>query len=204
MELSNVDVAGAEKLWHKNYILTSDIVFPQQYESFDWNGDGSADWDINDRKGFSPIGDTGSGERQKIPFSGYFNGNGHYITNLYIGRNQQYIGLFGNLGEGGVIEKLGIKNIHISYKGDFIAGALTARVSGTEENPSYINECCVIGGEISATDEFTIGGLIGYADYAKVTNCYTTINLHATEHVGGIIGSMQFGSEMVNCYASGI
>lgn len=203
MELSNVDVAGAEKLWHKNYILTSDIVFPQQYESFDWNGNGSADWDINDKKGFSPIGDTGSGERQKIPFRGYFNGNGHYIKNLYIGRNQQYIGLFGNLGEGGVIEKLGIKDIHISYKGDFIAGALAARVSGTEENPSYINECCVIGGEISATDEFTIGGLIGYADYAKVTNCYTTINLHATENVGGIIGSMQFGTEMVNCYASG-
>lgn len=204
MELSNVDVSGALELWHKNYILTNDIVFPEQYESFDWNGDGSADWDLEDKKGFSPIGDSPYGQRQKVTFNGYFNGDGHYITNVYINRNQKYIGLFGDLGEGAIVEKVGIRNINISYKGDYIGGALTARVSGTQENPVYINECCIIGGNITTENEFTIGGLIGYADYAKVTNCYTTINLHGSSDVGGVIGSMNFGTEMKYCYASGV
>ncbi len=95
--------------WNQSFILTADITFDADEQLVDWDGDGSADWDTEDQKGFSPIGSFGQG------FKGKFNGQGHKVSNLYINRTtQSFIGLFGYTYSNATIENIGIINCNIT------------------------------------------------------------------------------------------
>ena len=60
----------------------------------------------NDGAGFESIGTEASS------FKGSFDGKGYKITNLYINRpGTDYVGLFGYVGSGGVIENVGLENV---------------------------------------------------------------------------------------------
>jgi len=204
IKLSNVDKAGADTLWNKSYRLISDISFNEDETLVDWNNDGSAIWNLADQKGFAPIGDISSGTRQKVPFTGSFNGAGHYISNIYINRNENYLGLFGFVGMKGRIDSLGIKNVRITAEGGWIYGVLAARVDGSAiGTKATVNQCCAIGGTLNFVNESRAGALIGYTNYVDILNCYSTVNITGSEYLGGLIGYMDFGVNLLNCYSSG-
>jgi hypothetical protein len=202
--LSCVDSIGADTLWKKHYVVINDIQFGSDKTKVDWNNDGFSNWDVKDQKGFSPIGDGLSGQRQKVNFTGTFNGKGHYVSNLYIYRNENYIGLFGLLGPGSVVDSLGVVNATIYSDGGWIYGVLAGKADGLKSvTKAVIKNSCVIGGSITIKDEVDLGGLIGYANCVDVLNCYSTVTINGSCSIGGLIGSMDFDINLQNCYASG-
>ena len=59
--------------------------------------------------GWQPIGTTDN------PFTGTFDGQGYEIRDLFINRpDESYVGLFGWVGEGGVIKNLGVVNTDVT------------------------------------------------------------------------------------------
>ncbi|MBK8175108.1 MAG: hypothetical protein IPK66_07545 [Rhodospirillales bacterium] len=93
-ELQNIrnNPAGA-------YILGNDI---DAAKTASWNGEA----------GFLPIG------TEADPFTGVFNGNGRQIRNLYINSAASRVGLFGQIGAGGVVHNIVL-----------IAGSVTAKTT---------------------------------------------------------------------------
>ena len=63
------------------------------------------------------------------PFTGVFDGNNHSILNLTINANENSnssLGLFGCIGQGGLVKNLGIEDVNIiliaGYSSDFVGG----------------------------------------------------------------------------------
>ena len=85
-------------VWSSHFIQTADI-----------NASDTRNW--NDGKGFKPIGFDYDNS-----FTGVYDGLHHLITDLYINRPGQYVGLFGYVagGEGQVVRKVNLQNIHLT------------------------------------------------------------------------------------------
>ena len=138
--------------------------------------------------------------------SGYYDGNGHKITNLYINRPGEYIGVFcGFLGE---IKNLGVEVSSGGIKGK-AGGALAANigntsgfVTGKRSFANNISNCWVTGGKITGLGKGETGGLFGGVSVLTLSNCYSTIDVEGTGKVGGLAGSASV-QNMHHCYASG-
>jgi len=138
-------------------------------------------------KGWQPIGADNS------TFVGSFDGQGYEIYDLFIDRpDESSVGLFGAVGEAGVIENVGVAGNVTGYDND---GGLVGRNEGTVAN-SY-STCNVIG-------NLNVGGLVGKNDNSEgtVTNSYATGNVTGNDNVGGLVGWNREGT-MSSCYATG-
>jgi hypothetical protein len=99
----------------------------------------------NRRKGWQPIGTSGN------PFTGSFDAQGYEISDLFINRpDENDVGVFGCVDEGGVIEDVDVVNAAVT--GKQYVGGLIGSNSGTISN-SYFS-----GG---VTGEYSLGGLVG-------------------------------------------
>jgi hypothetical protein len=99
----------------------------------------------NRRKGWQPIGTSGN------PFTGSFDAQGYEISDLFINRpDENDVGVFGCVDEGGVIEDVDVVNAAVT--GKQYVGGLIGNNSGTISN-SYFS-----GG---VTGEYSLGGLVG-------------------------------------------
>lgn len=128
------------------------------------------------RKGWQPIGTSGN------PFTGSFDGQGYEISGLFINRPEEDdVGLFGCVGEAGVINNVEVVNATIAGKqyvagvvgsnlgtlsncyfsgsvdGDQCLGALAGLNAGTISNSHY-NYSEVL---INAVNMITVGALFG-------------------------------------------
>ena len=113
----------------------------------------------NDGKGWQPIGTSGN------PFAGSFDAHGYEIRDLFINRpDQNEVGLFGCVGDGGIIEDVEVVNA--SLTGKQYVGGLVGNNSGTLSN-SYFSG--------SVTGEQYIGGLTG-GNLGTVSNSYYNYN----------------------------
>lgn len=121
-------------------------------------------------------------------FAGNFDGNGYKITNLTI-NGSAYLGLFGQVGNSGVVENLSIENCDISATGDFVAGL-------TGLNNGNIADCNMIG---TVSGNFYVAGLVGYNVSGDITHCFAngTVSGHG-ESIGGLVG-YNFGSIAKSC-----
>ncbi len=137
-------------------------------------------------EGWEPIGKSGA------PFQGLFYGKGHSVTGLYINRLDNYQGLFGYVGSGGLIDGVGIKDGTI-YGSDYVGGVAGHLTGGVIRN-SY-NAGAVSG-------NFYIGGIAGSIADGTVERCYTTGNVVAYSFSGGIAGAIN-DTTIQNCYATG-
>jgi clostripain len=170
----------------------------------------------NNGQGFEPIGDYDN------PFTGSFDGKGYKIYNLYINRVGNYTGLFGYVGQKGIIKNVGLENVEISSTGGYDVGydvgGLIGRNEGTVSNSystGYVNGTYKVGGLIGdnsgrvsncystgsvngTTDD--VGGLIGRNE-GTVSNSYSTGTVNGTLHVGGLIGDNS--GTVSNCYSTG-
>ena len=168
-----------------NYILMNDI---NCYETRTWDNG----------KGFLPIGDYNY--NNQTFFTGYFNGNAHTISGLYINRTDMIaVGMFGNV-VGAHIEKVGLIDVNInctypleSYN---TCGALVGNWSPSGEGS--ISSCFVTG---TVTGKNYVGGLVGSGVVQLIENCYSKATVIGLSTVGGLAGTTD--SLVLNCYASG-
>ena len=174
----------------KYFIQTANIAFDATEANVDWDGDGTANWDTEDQKGFSPIGNTSP------YFTGSYDGDGHTIDYLYINRPAtDYIGLFGRA-EGATISDLGVMNVDIT--GDDSVGGLV----GYNKSSSIVSNSYSTG-SVSGSGN-GVGGLVGQNWYsAEVSNSYSTGSVSGDgKDVGGLVGK-NYSATVSNSYSTG-
>jgi len=148
--------------------------------------------------GFIPIGDDpDEGKRQKIPFSGSYNGNSFAILGLFV--NQpccDNIGMFGMIVNGAKISNLRLENVNIT--GQNKTGGL---VGYSRDSLTYISHCHTKG---TVSGNRFVGGLIGYNLYgAAIDYCYSSAAVHGnSERIGGLVG-YNYSCNIQYCYATG-
>jgi len=128
----------------------------------------------NGGKGWQPVGPN-SGSR----FKGTFDGQGYAIHDLFINcPDELYVGLFGVVGEEGVIESICVVNVTVT--GDYGVGGLVGWNWGDVTN-SY-STGSVIG-------DNSVGGLVGWNDLGSVSHSYSGTDVSAISGgVGGLVG----------------
>jgi hypothetical protein len=151
-------------------------------------------------------------------FTGSFDGNGHTLSGLVIDSAGDDQGLFGVVGQGAIIESLGL--IDLSVKGDNGAGGLVGYNYGTVLG-SYATgkveggNCvgCLVGhnngtvlgsyatGSVESSRE-NAGGLVGTNEGGTVQNSYATGSVKGRrENVGGLVGYNSPSGTVQNCVA---
>ncbi len=118
-------------------------------------------------KGIEPIGQSSA------PFTGSYDGDGYILSNVYIARpDEDNVGFFGYIGTGN--NRATLKNIHIELAGE---------LDITDENSVVTT---VAGG---VTGRENVGGLVGYANNADITNCSVADGfVMGKTKVGGLVG----------------
>jgi hypothetical protein len=165
----------------------------------------------NQGKGWQPIG------TQDKPFTGTFDGQGFEVGDLYIGRlDEGHVGLFGYLGEQGVIKNAGVVNAYVV--GQYCVGGLVginwgsvsnSHSDGTVSGSDQVG--CLAGGNGgSVSDSYStgmvngdrhVGGLVG-ATTGPVSNSHFTGSVSGESRIGGLVGGMS-GSTVSNSYFTG-
>ena len=154
-----------------------------------------ANIDLTDTGAFIPIGEV-----RDQSFLGTYDGGGHEISNLIVrlsGTNRGQ-GLFGFLGETGVIRNLGVVNV------DVIGGSGTGALVGQNEG-GLVQNCWSTGTvQSEAGGRVNTGGLVGRNTLgARVENSYSTVDVVTTgRRAGGLVG-LNENSTISNSYATG-
>lgn len=160
--------------------------------------DASSTDTLNGGLGFKPIG-TGYAVNEQS-FSGFYNGNGHIIYNLYINRPyQDNVGLFGATSNGGHLDTIiivrNLKLIGVQVVGNDHVGGLVGA------NAGRIINCFVSG---SVTGNNVVGGI---TDFSRgVIDCRSEANIVGNNDVGGLVGIIStslIGHTIINSSASG-
>lgn len=180
---------------------------------------------------WSPIGGRELSTKA-YPFSGTFFGNGYTISDMYITTTQSYVkhvGLFGNVT--GSIQDLhvegAIKLGSTSYKsvggiagqnqGSITKCSANIYISANAEstggivgkNTSVIDQCMTSGQVSGSTSNLlggaytSTGGIVGYQNGGKITNCYNTATISQGYDAGGIVGNAYWQVEIQDCYNKG-
>ena len=130
------------------------------------------DVDLGDHE-WAPIGAGKRGEAANV-FKGYFNGNGHTISNFTIGYTTdtmddgQAIGFFGN-------------------------------VEGTSENPAKIENINFEDAVVDSRSN-TAGVAVGYAEYAEISGItIKNSTVTAYQGAGAVVGRLYHSGSIVNC-----
>lgn len=172
-------VNGGIDFYGKTVTLTNDISLS------------GSDW--------TPIGWKDMNTTIEYDFSGTFNGAGYEITGLSIKSSEglEYIGFFGVLGTESTVKNLRIKDADISVSGSYGCGGLVGLCTGKVIN-------CHVTGTIKS-DAGDVGGLIGRSGLGKLTiqSCYSDASVSGKNDVGGLVGSYQSGSSIINSYSYG-
>jgi hypothetical protein len=146
----------------------------------------------NGGKGWQPIGALY--DPSTDPFTGNFEGQGYEIRDLFSDRPDEHrVGLFGYVGEAGVIEDIGAVNVTVN--GFSSVGGLVGENDGTVIN-SY-STGSVTGGYV--------GGLVGHND-GTVSDSYSTDSVNGDYVVGGLVGGngiSSHGATVSNSYSTG-
>lgn len=190
------------------------------------NAEETSNW--NNGEGFETIGKGIPPENEdegliRIPFYGYYNGNGYKIIGLLLNRPNIYSpqGFFG-ITQNAVIENVVIENatVNSSLNAGLIVGvgfntsitncrtsgytrgeAFAAGIIGQSRTGCVLSEC-YSSATIDGRDN--CGGLTGIGENSAIINSYFTGELINTEILcGGIIGTSQSGTVVSNCYFAG-
>ena len=138
---------------------------------------------------FIPIGS------ETNPFTGNFEGNGVIISGLTVDSDDDYVGLFGYVGEGAVISEVGLYKADIAtnyYYAGGIAGYNEGKISS-----------CFVHGSISGLQR--VGGIAG-CNAGVIENCYSSGAIVpppgsvAISHAGGLVGEIAAGGALRYSY----
>lgn len=170
---------------------------------------------------------SSSGGFQGTAFTGTFDGNDHSIFNLTIDANEtsnDYLGLFGWIGQGGIVKNLGIEEMTIILtvgSSDFVGGLCGYNYYGSITNcystgslAGYYYEAGGLCGEnyhgtitdcsssVAVTGNYQTGGLCGFNIFSSIINCYSTGNVSGNYCIGGLCGESHT-SNISDCYSTG-
>jgi hypothetical protein len=131
-----------------------------------------------------------------IPASmdGTFEGLGHTISNFSAAGNGRGIGLFGqSLYEGSIVRDLTLSKVNVRGSKDALAGALGGGINATITNVHA-------SGVVSATNNGTVGGLVGYGGRFFRSDSSVTVVCQKKCEAGGLVG---FGGQFTLSHATG-
>jgi len=144
----------------RHYRLSEDVRLPEV----------EAPWDESN---WTPIGTEAAG------FSGSFDGDGHTLSGLSIYSSyENYQGLFGYIGAGGVVENLVLENDYVINWRSYTGG-----IAGW--NDGVIRNCHVRGGHIASG--LWVGGIAGVNEGA-IEDCSNTGVIGNSMYAGGVAG----------------
>ncbi len=163
-------------------------------DTSNWNptgGEGSYN------EGFEPIG------TQLDPFTGIFDGGSYKITNLFIERDLDDVGLFGYT-SGALIE-----NIQLYTPTIYVGSTETGFLAGYIDD-STLDNTSVVGGTYLSfdvdVDADHVGGLVGLTLNSTISRSYATSDISLSDiggpSVGGLVGT-NFGTLIEESYATG-
>ena len=161
---------------------------------------------LEDGKGWKPIGTWASGKW----FNGFFDGQGHKISNMTINRpTEDHIGLFGSLdGDAdGADPTLNnpIKNlalVDVDITGDHAVGGMIGSSLGNHDDKPIKN--CSVTGVIALN--MIGGGFVGSSNNGCFKDCWTNVAVTSSlsrTSIGGFIGADSIGTDCINCYSLG-
>lgn len=145
-------------------------------------------------------------------FKGHFDGDGHVVTGLYYNTTNSVAGLFPRVGEGAVIEKVGVVNATIINNADgreAYAAAIIGHITGnnaTDSVETFVNPTlrqCFADDTVYVEAGFA-GGLIGGNNRAiDMFDCYFTGELTGSVYAATLVGNTwnSYESHIVNTYA---
>ena len=162
--------------------------------------------------------DVDCGEQQlkpigndNYPFCGVFDGQWHVIKNAVFVAEGNYDGLFGKVGENGLLKNFGVKKFKMTGYG----AASSAPIAGVYASSRAVTNVFAEGkiditlkvDRLSTPERVAVGGFI--AELAgKAADCYAETNVtvkfesyDAFSTVGGFAGKIS--GEAVRCYANG-
>ena len=186
-ESNPYQIATLENLYWISQQVQGGNAFSGKYfsQTQDINASVTSGWDHG--QGWISIGTQFS-----LCFSGYYNGNGHVIENLYINRiYKSNVGLFG-LTDGATIRNLGLTNVSINADND--VGSLVGYAVSSHIDKSYCTGA-VNGGQIA-------GGLVGRLKNGAIHNSYSSVDVTGESFVGGLVG-LTYRSGVYSSYSMG-
>src|SRR5690554_6893582 len=197
--------AGLEKIGSEGYPLDAHYLLAN-----DLDASPTKDKNYNNGEGWDPISEVADGENGVLkPFSGFFDGQGYQIKNLYTNSRKMGGGLF-LINQKGVIKNLGLVDAQI--KGTYQMAGLVCANNGIVEN-------CFVQGRIEGReiiaglaglnwedgeikDSFFKGSIVasdhGESEYpyigglccinkGSIERCYTQGDLKGDRYVGGLV-----------------
>ena len=165
------------------YELTANLTFPSSGQFSPW----------------TPIGAVPSSAR----FAATFDGQGHTLTGL-TSSSGIAAGLFGTVGNGGVIRNLGVINATAAVSSD---GGGAGAVAGIMFSGSQLYSSYATGGAITAAaDNAGAGGLVGALTGSTIrasysTNAVTVSGARNNSYMGGLVGTTS--GTIIASYAAG-
>lgn len=143
-------------------------------------------------KEWTPVGNSGQ------TYNGTFDGQGHTITGLNISSPSEAVALFHNIGGGGKIMNLQLKDV--TYNGSTAMGGIAHGNNGT------ITACSVTGTLTNTTNNGAVGG-IAAINYGTITACWFNGTITGGSNVGGIavfnFNAGSYDGKITACYWSG-
>lgn len=146
-------------------------------------------------------------------FNGSFDGQGHYVTNVYAergsGQSYQAVGLFGRVGAPDdaasyPANDITIENIGVSgyIHGGRSVGGIVGKTLHVASGHIITIKNCVNHAEVSSTDKKGLGGICGAFWYAPVMeNCYSTGSINGEGRPKGAVVGGNEGT-ITNVYST--
>ena len=127
-------------------------------------------------------------------FSGFFDGNGHVISNLCI-KGSSHLGLFGRLAHGAEVKGLGLAHMNIMGTGEYVGGLAGSNLGGIVESYS--------SGQV--TGDYAVGGLVA-ANTGSITSSYNSGTVTGNDAVFGLVGGLAAANtgSVTSSYSSGM
>lgn len=146
-------------------------------------------------------------------FKGIFDGKNHKISNLYqVNNNSNKNGLFGNLGENGVIKGINLENVTISntgyYSNNLYIGGIVAINNGT------VMQCATNSGNLTGIQtnypgSVFLGGIVG-TNNGNIQECSNRATCFGNQnskeyiaYIGGMAGYSSENGKISFCYNLG-
>ena len=136
-------------------------------------------------EGWEPIGDGRTGSPPF--FAAFFEGNAHTISNLFINRTTDNIGLFGATGSASAIRNVKLTSVDVT--GNNYVGALVGLNGDATNGGGRIDNCEAAG---TVTGVSAVGGLVG-SNYGPISGSSASGEVTATRTdgaslAGGLVG----------------
>ena len=150
---------------------------------------------------FGYLGLDGSGTNRalikNLAVSGTVTSSGNYIG-----------GIAGQMTSAEIVNCSFSGSVSSSRKKDSNVGGIIGYINNTDNTgknpkPRALISGCANSADVSTDAKGVAGGIVGYAKFIDIENCYNTGDIYGTSRSGGIAGQMQNKVNASNCYNIG-